>query len=141
MRSLLLIITVVFMFLFSSIVSAESTSDGQREYPIVQVAGIDRPVVKLVMGTQIQKKKKVKPKLKIPVAPVKPLSKATPSPASISAVSIIHTANISYTVPGGSATVGFSVTARDGIIVSAISTTQEGGTSGTYQDMFASGLI
>ena len=140
MRSLLLIITVVFIFLFSSIVSAESRSDGQREYPIVQIASIDRPIVKLVMSVQIQKKKKVKLKPKTPVTPVKPVSKATPSPAPISTLSTVHTANITYTVPGGSATVGFSVTARDGVIVSASSATQAGGTSGAYQDSFASSL-
>ena len=138
MRSFLLIITAVFMFLFSSIVSAESRSDTQREYPIVQVASIDRLVMKLVMSTQIQKKKKVKSKPKTPVTSVKPVSKAKPAPSTT--LAITKTTNTSYTVPGGSAAVGFSVTARDGIIVSASSTTQAGGTSRSYQEVFASGL-
>ena len=139
MRSLLLIFTVVFIFLFSSVASAETGVKDQRGYQIGQADTISSPPMKR-MTTQIQKKKKVKPKLKIPVTPVKPVSKDTPSPAPISTVSTIHTANISYTVPGGSATVGFSVTARDGVIVSASSTTQAGGTSGAYQDSFASSL-
>ena len=139
MRSLLLIFTVVCIFLFSSVVSAESGTKDQRGYQIGQADTISRPPLKRIT-IQIQKKKKVKPKQKTPIAPVKPIGKTLPSAVPALSPSTTHTTNIRYTVPGGSAMVGFSVTARDGIIVSAISITQEGGTSGAYQDSFTSGL-
>ena len=99
MRSLLLIFTVVFIFLFSSVVSAETGAKDQRGYQIGQADTISRPSLKRIT-IQIQKKKKVKPKQKTPITSVKPIGKTTPSAVPSLATPTIHTANIRYTVPG-----------------------------------------
>lgn len=80
-----------------------------------------------------------------PVTPVKPVPtvspktpvKPTTATPTTSSSSVTHTSTISYSVPGGSASVVFSATVKNGVITAASSTTKAGGTSGYYQDAFA----
>lgn len=67
-------------------------------------------------------------------SPTKPVT-STPAPV---ATAVTHSQTVSYSTPEGSVPVSFSVTVKSGVITAASSTTKVGGTSGYYQDTFAS---
>ncbi len=135
MYSLRIFLSVLFLFIFATSVSAETEHDDDHE---ARQGVVTRHTDSSEKHTVSTKKKKVLKPTKILVP--KPTPKPKSSTGTTQSPSSSQNSTVSYNTPEGMVSVGFSVTIKNGVITSASSTKKAGGTSWYYQDSFASGL-
>ena len=138
MKSLILLMTVIVMFLISTVTSAEVEHERRVGGAYEKNESSEQNFKKIYAIKKTQKTKKILVKPKTPTTSAKVVSPMTP-PASITPVStsVTHTSSVNYNTPEWSVPVVFSVTVKNGVIIAASSTTKAGGTSRYYQDSFA----
>ncbi len=135
MYSLRIFLSVLFLFIFATSVSAETEHDDDHE---ARQGVVTRHTDSSEKRTISTKKKKAPKPTKTP-AP-KPTPKPKSSSGTTQSPSNSQSSTVSYNTPEGMVSVGFLVTIQNGVITSATSTKKAGGTSGYYQESFASGL-
>ena len=134
MSSFEILLIIVFLFLFVSTTFADRVrEENESLQSMISENSRSHESIRTVVTNQ----KWVAPK------PRKPTVKPAPKPAKngdAQSKSVTKNTTVSYQTPDGSASVGFSVTLKDGVIMAASSITQARGTSEYYQNSFAQSL-
>ncbi len=125
-----LLLTITFLFLFVNTTFADRVREGTESIQTT-ISGNAYSHASVYKNIKVKKWVPNKPKKPTLRVPNPTINRDTQS------WSITKSISVSYQTPDGSASIGFSVTMKDGIIIAASSTTQARGTSAYYQDSFA----